>query len=93
MFFQGSGPQSLLQIATKIDTLKTNAKGVVENKITKSKMLYSSIPFDLDRIPENLAFVLISKKGIPFIIDSENLKLQEPIMKMNRLIIESGKEI
>lgn len=74
LFFQGSGPQPLLQISTKIDTLKTNINGAKENKITKTKMLYSSIPFDLDRIPLNLAFVLISKKGIPFIVNSDNFK-------------------
>ena len=37
-------------------------------------MLYNSIPFDLDRIPLNLAFVLISKKGIPSIVNSESFK-------------------
>ena len=74
LFFQGSGPQPLLQISTKIDTLKTNTNSILENKITKTKKLYSSIPFDLDRIPLNLAFVLISKKGIPFIVNSDNFK-------------------
>lgn len=75
LFFHGSGPMPLLQISTKIDTLKTVINNVVENKITKSKMLYSSIPFDLDRIPPNLAFVLISKKGIPFILNADNFKV------------------
>jgi hypothetical protein len=75
LFFQGSSPRPLLQISTKFDTLKTNINGIIENKITKSEMLYSSIPFDLDRIPPNLAFVLISKKGIPFIVKTDNFKV------------------
>lgn len=75
LFFQGSSPRPLLQISTKVDTLKTNINGIIENKITKNEMLYSSIPFDLDRIPPNLAFVLISKKGIPFIVKTENFKV------------------
>ena len=75
LFFQGSSPRPLLQIITEIDTLKINVNGVLENKITKTKMLYSSIPFDLDRIPLNLALVLISKKGIPFMVNSEKFKV------------------
>ena len=74
LYFQGSGPRPLLQIVTKIDTITTNENGIAKNKISKSKMLYSSIPFDLDKIPQNLAFVLISKKGIPFIVNSEKFK-------------------
>lgn len=74
IYFQGSGPRPLLQITTKIDTLKVEENGIIKNKITKSKMLYSSIPFDLDKIPHNYAFVIISKKGIPFITYSNNFK-------------------
>ena len=73
-YFQGSGPRPFLQITSKIDTLKIYENGSSKNKITKSKMLYSGIPFDLDKIPQNFAFVLISKKGIPFITYSKTFK-------------------
>ena len=85
IYFQGSGPRPLLRISTKIDTLKTNVNGVIENKITKSKMLYSSIPFDLDKIPLNLAFVLISKKGIPFIVNSDKYIVNKTYYKNESL--------
>jgi esterase/lipase len=75
LFFQGSGPQPLFQISTKMDTLKTNVNDIVRNKDIQERAPYSSAPFDLGRIPLNLAFVLISKKGIPLIVNSEKFKV------------------
>jgi esterase/lipase len=76
VFLQGSGTEPLLKIIVKSDTIKSIENGIEKAKIEKSKMLYSSIPFDLDRIPEEDAFVLISKKGIPFLLENE--KFQTP---------------
>lgn len=74
LFIQGSGTESLLKTLTITDTIKSFENGIEKNKIVKTKMLYSAIPFDLDRIPDKYAFVLISKKGIPFIVNADNFK-------------------
>ena len=39
-----------------------------------SGYIKSHIPFDLDKIPKNFAFVVISKKGIPFSIKNTEFK-------------------
>lgn len=67
LFFHGSGAFPLFSQTTQIDTLKVNENGVSKNKIQKSISLSSSVPFDLDRIPDDYAFVIISKKGVPFL--------------------------
>ncbi|MFV5692278.1 dienelactone hydrolase family protein [Flavobacterium sp. LT1R49] len=50
LFLQGSGPEPFMNIKK-------------EGKMTYIK---SHIPFDLEKIPKNFVFVVISKKGIPF---------------------------
>lgn len=85
VFFHGSGSEPLLRIVSKVDTLKENINGEVKIKTQKYKMLYSSIPFDLDRISETYALVLISKKGIPFLLKSENFKTPESFYKTESL--------
>ena len=66
LFFQGSGPFPLFSQETILDTIKVVENGETKNKIQKSMMLGSSVPFDLDRIPSDYIFVIISKKGVPF---------------------------
>jgi dienelactone hydrolase len=58
LFLQGSGSEPFLSV--KIDG--------------KKKYIKSHIPFDLDRIPKNFAFIVISKKGIPFSIKDIEFK-------------------
>lgn len=67
VFFPGSGPVPLFSQSIRIDTLKVVEKGETKNKIQKSLMRGSSVPFDLDRIPQDYIFVIISKKGVPFL--------------------------
>lgn len=58
LFLQGSGAEPFLSV--KIEG--------------KTKYIKSHIPFDLDKIPKNFAFVVISKKGIPFSIKDTEFK-------------------
>ncbi len=74
LFFHGSGSNPLLKITVKVDTVKTVVNGEEKAKIRKFQMLNSSIPFDLDRFPDEYALVLISKKGIPFLLKTANFK-------------------
>jgi esterase/lipase len=85
VFFHGSGSDPLLRITQKIDTIKSAVNGESKVEIQKSNMLYSSIPFDLDRIPQEYALILISKKGIPFVLKSENFKVPESFFKTESL--------
>ncbi|WP_312921929.1 alpha/beta hydrolase [Empedobacter brevis] len=58
MFIQGSAAEPLFKITKK-------------NKYTSIK---NQVPFNLDKIPENYAFVVVSKKCIPFSTEDENYK-------------------
>jgi pimeloyl-ACP methyl ester carboxylesterase len=58
LFIQGSGSEPFLNVKTE----------------GKTKFIKSHIPFNLDRIPKNYAFVLISKKGIPFSVKNTEFK-------------------
>ncbi len=58
LFLQGSGSDPFMEVEIK----------------DKSKYIKSQIPFDLDKIPKNFAFVVISKKGIPFSIKNTVFK-------------------
>lgn len=68
LFLQGSGAQPLLRIVTKTDTIRITDQGKEKKQLQRSSMLYSTIPFDLDKIPEQYALVLISKAGFPFLV-------------------------
>jgi esterase/lipase len=70
-FFQGSGPKPLFQKGTFIDTLKVNVDGEIKNEIKNSTWFGTSVPINLDKIPEEFLFVVISKKGVPF-LDIDN---------------------
>ncbi len=61
LFIHGSGSEPLFKIS----------------KENKSTSIISSIPFDLDKIPENLALVVVSKKCIPFSITNKNFVTPE----------------
>jgi esterase/lipase len=71
IFFHGSGPIPMFSQSIKIDTLKAEENGILKNKLQKSINIQSCVPFDLDRIPKDYIFVLISKKGVPF-LDTDN---------------------
>lgn len=58
LFIQGSGADPLFKI-TKEDGFKS---------------IKSRVPFNLDKIPENFAFVIVSKKCLPFSTENENFK-------------------
>jgi len=66
IYFHGSGGSPLFMQTIKIDTIKTVENGKPKNRIQQSVYLNTSVPFDLDRIPSDYIFVLISKKGVPF---------------------------
>jgi esterase/lipase len=70
-FFQGSGPKPLFQKGTFIDTLKVNVDGEIKKEIKNSTWFGTSVPVNLDKIPEEYLFVVISKKGVPF-LDIDN---------------------
>lgn len=74
IFFHGSGGAPLFMQTIKQDTVKVIENGMVNNKIQKSIYEYSSVPFDLDRIPDEYIFVIISKKGVPFLTNKESYK-------------------
>lgn len=85
VFFHGSGSDPLLRIVLKIDTIKNVVNGELKAKIQKFQMLYSSIPFDLDKIPQEYALVLISKKGVPFVLKSEAFRASESFYQTESL--------
>lgn len=74
IFFQGSGPKPLFSKGTVIDTLRVVANGEPKTEIKKSKWVGTSVPFDLDKIPDDYIFVIISKKGVPFLDIDEKFK-------------------
>lgn len=66
IYFQGSGGDPLFMQTIKIDTLEVLENGMTKDKVEESIVLCSFVPFDLDRIPNDYIFVIISKKGVPF---------------------------
>lgn len=85
IFFHGSGGNPLFMQTIKIDTTKIVENGITKNKIEKSIFLNTSVPFDLDRIPNDYVFVLISKKGVPFSADKEFYKPSQNFFKNESL--------
>jgi esterase/lipase len=71
LFFHGSGPFPLFSKTVIYDTIQILEDGVPKHKIQQSLSMGSCVPFDLDRIPEDYLFVIISKKGVPF-LDVDN---------------------
>jgi esterase/lipase len=67
VFFQGSGPKPLFQKGIHIDTIKVDVNGEMKNEIKKSTWIGSSVPINLAKIPKDYIFVIISKKGTPFL--------------------------
>jgi esterase/lipase len=67
LFFHGSGPIPLFSKSTLYDTIQVEENGEMKQKIQKSLALGTCVPFDLDKIPQEYAFVVISKKGVPFL--------------------------
>jgi len=67
VFFHGSGPKSLFQKGTIIDTLKITVDGELKNEIKKSTWFGTTVPINLEKIPDDYIFVVISKKGVPFL--------------------------
>jgi esterase/lipase len=67
IFFHGSGAVPLFSESIKIDTLRIVENGEPKNKIQTSKMIGTCVPFDLEKIPNEYIFVVISKKGVPFL--------------------------
>ena len=58
LFIQGSGSEPLFTI----------------KKDEKSTSISSTIPFDLDKIPDKYAFVVVSKKCLPFSVTNKEFK-------------------
>ena len=56
LFIQGSGAEPLFKI----------------KKINDYVTIQSQVPFNLDKIPENFAFVVVSKKCLPFSTENDN---------------------
>ena len=59
IYFHGSGGNPLFMQTIKTDTIKVVENGESKNKIQKSIFLNTSVPFDLERIPNDYVFVLI----------------------------------
>ena len=74
IYFQGSDKTPLFMKTTKSDTIKVVENGITKDIIKDSIIINSFVPFDLDRIPSDYIFVLISKKGIPFSAGRETYK-------------------
>lgn len=70
VYLHGSGSAPLFNIIERYDTLFSLVNNEPKQKIQKSLFINSSVPFDLDQIPEDYAIVLISKKGIPFQVNN-----------------------
>ena len=85
IFFHGSGGNPLFMQTTKLDTIQIVENGETKNKVEKSILLNSSVPFDLDRIPNDYIFVLISKKGVPFSADKNTYKPNQNFFKNESL--------
>lgn len=74
VFFQGSGPKPLFQKGVIIDTLKTKDNWEEKVELKKTPWFGSSVPLDLQKIPNDYLFVVISKKGVPFLDIDEKFK-------------------
>lgn len=85
IFFHGSGGSPLFMQTIKADTIKVVENGKSKDKIQKSIFLNTSVPFDLDRIPNDYVFVLISKKGVPFSADKDSYKTNQIFYKNESL--------
>jgi predicted esterase len=85
IFFHGSGGNPLFMQSIKIDTIKVIENGKSKNKVEKTIFLNTSVPFDLDRIPNDYIFVLISKKGVPFSADKNSYKPSKNFYKNESL--------
>ena len=85
IFFHGSGGNPLFMQSIKIDTIKVIENGKSKNKVEKTIILNTSVPFDLDRIPNDYIFVLISKKGVPFSADKNSYKPSKNFYKNESL--------
>jgi predicted esterase len=85
IYFHGSGGSPLFMQIIKLDTIKVVENGITKNKVEKSISLNTSVPFDLDRIPNDYVLVLISKKGVPFSIDKESYKPSQTFFKNESL--------
>lgn len=103
VYFQGSGPKPLFQKGTIIDTLKVKNGEETKNEIKKSSWYGTSVPIDFGKIPDDYVFVVISKKGVPFLdIDDkfrpddlyyENEGLNYRVWQGNNVINEITKKI
>jgi hypothetical protein len=71
--------------SVKFDTIKVLENGITNEKIEENNFIYNFVPFDLDRIPDDYIFVLISKKGIPFSADRETYKPSQTFLKNESL--------
>ena len=85
LFFHGSGGNPLFMQTVKLDTIQIIENGIAKTKIQKSLFLNTSVPFDLDRIPTDYIFVLISKKGVPFSADKNTYKPNQNFFKNESL--------
>jgi esterase/lipase len=85
IFFHGSGGNPLFMQTIKFDTIQIVENGITKNKVEKSIFLNTSVPFDLDRIPNDYIFVLISKKGVPFSADKNVYKPSQTFYKNESL--------
>lgn len=85
LFFHGSGGNPLFMETINLDTIKVVENGITKNKVEKSISLSTSVPFDLDRIPNDYVFVLISKKGVPFLAEKESYKPNQTFYKNESL--------
>ena len=85
LFFHGSGGNPLFMQTIKLDTIQTVEKGIPKTKIEKSILIHTSAPFDLERIPNDYIFVLISKKGVPFSADKNTYKASQNFFKNESL--------
>lgn len=90
IYFHGSGGNPLFLQTIKTDTIKMFENGETKNKIQKSIFLSTSVPFDLDRIPNDYVFVLISKKGVPFSADNDSYKPSQIFYKNESLNYRVG---
>ena len=85
IYFHGSGGNPLFMQTIKTHTIKVVENGESKNKIQKSIFLNTSVPFDLERIPNDYVFVLISKKGVPFSADKDSYKPSQIFYKNESL--------
>lgn len=85
VFFHGSGGNPLFIQTIKLDTIQIVENGVTKSKVEKSLFLNTSVPFDLDRIPNDYIFVLISKKGVPFSSDKNAYEPSQTFYKNESL--------